>query len=147
VQGIVADLAAYARVGTPLAVETLARADEVVTQAGVAPTPRIPATARERLEEALLAAHVGDRAPTAVFAEAVRYVLTRDGPLPTVEIHKGIQALHPELCDDKVDRVIAGKRFGKRWKHLVRSAQQHLRRSGAVERAQGVWRLTSGPYD
>jgi hypothetical protein len=32
--------------------------------------------------------------------------------MPTVELHKFIQELHPDLCDDSVDRVFDGENFG-----------------------------------
>jgi len=40
-----------------------------------------------------------------------------------------------------VDRVIEGRHFGKRWKHQVRSAQQHLKAAGLVELVEGRWCL------
>jgi hypothetical protein len=44
-----------------------------------------------------------------------------------------------DLCDNTVDRVIDGKRFGKKWKHAVRSAQQHLKRQQKILLLDGVW--------
>jgi hypothetical protein len=38
----------------------------------------------------------------------------------------------PDLCDDAVELLINGQRFGKRWKHAVRNAQQYLKRSGKI---------------
>jgi hypothetical protein len=45
------------------------------------------------------------------------------------------------LCDDEVDRVIDGRHFGKKWKHAVRTAQQHLRRKGLIALEGELWRL------
>src|SRR5215210_8537571 len=90
---------------------------------------------RERLEEATLEAirlQIGSRSAHAVFAEAVLFLL-RSGPMTTKEMHPKIQILLPELCDDQRDRVIDGRHFGKLWKHHVRTAQQHLKRTGAID--------------
>lgn len=98
---------------------------------------------RARLEEASIEAirlQVGDRSAHAVFADAITFLL-RSGPMATKELHPKIQALLPELCDDERDRVIDGRHFGKLWKHHVRTAQQHLKRTGIVDYEDGVWRL------
>ena len=76
-----------------------------------------------------------------VFAATISYLLTRYGPLSTQELHVHIADLHPDLCDDSVDRVIEGKRFGKKWKHAVRTAQQHLKKQQKIVLLDGVWRL------
>jgi len=80
---------------------------------------------------------------TGQFSEAVRYVLARHGPLPTSEINALVRDLKPELCDDEVDRVIHGQSFGKRWKHDIRNAQQHLKRQGLIVLENRRWRLAS----
>ncbi len=51
----------------------------------------------------------------------------------TIELHPLIQHIHPDLCDDSIDRVIEGVHFGKKWKHYVRNAQQALRRKGLID--------------
>ena len=43
-----------------------------------------------------------------------------------------VAAIHPDLCDDSVDRVINGIHFGKKWKHAVRTAQQSLKNKGTI---------------
>lgn len=77
-----------------------------------------------------------------VFAATIVFLLTKYGPLSTHDLHYRIAELHPDLCDDTVDRVIDGKRFGKKWKHAVRSAQQHLKRHEKIQLRDGQWRLT-----
>ena len=77
----------------------------------------------------------------AKFADAVRYILKRNGPLPTAKINLLVQELMPEWCDDNVDRVIRGVSFGRKWKHQVRNAQVQLRREGVIVREGKVWRL------
>ena len=78
---------------------------------------------------------------TAKFADAVKYVLKRNGPLPTAQINPLIQELMPEWCDDNVDRVVKGVSFGRKWKHQVRNAQVQLRRDGVIAREGKVWKL------
>ena len=75
-----------------------------------------------------------------IFARTILHVLKR-GPLTTKEIQPIIEGVHPDICDSSIDRVINGVRFGKRWKHWVRSAQQHLKTQGQIEYVDGKWRL------
>lgn len=96
-----------------------------------------------RLEAAdveILRARTAGRTAHAIFADAILHHL-RDGPLRTVDLNRHIQRLHPDLCDDSVDRVIDGQHFGKKWKHGVRTAQVFLRRAGRIERIGDRWRL------
>jgi len=44
-----------------------------------------------------------------------------------------VQQIHPDLCDDTIDRVIDAVHFGKKWKHYVRNAQQALKRKGLID--------------
>jgi len=77
-----------------------------------------------------------------VFAKTILYLLSKYGPLSTEQLHRRIKAIHPDLCDDSVDRIIDGKHFGKKWKHAVRSAQQQLKRRRLVGLSHGRWCLT-----
>lgn len=77
----------------------------------------------------------------AVFSRTILYLLRRFGQMETEVIHYHVQRLHPELCDDSVDRVIDDERYGKKWKHQVRTAQSGLKRKGWIELYQGKWRL------
>ncbi|MGH7411530.1 MAG: phospholipase D-like domain-containing protein [Candidatus Methylomirabilis sp.] len=77
---------------------------------------------------------------TGIFSRTILFLL-RAGPMRTVDIHPRVQKIHPDLCDDSVDRIIDGERFGKRWKHLVRTAQQILKRDGLIEFDGRLWRL------
>jgi hypothetical protein len=94
--------------------------------------------ARESLRH--LRARPGESTNT-IFSRTILYVL-RKGPLSTEEIHPLVEGVHPDLCDNSIDRVINGTRFGRRWKHMVRNAQQSLKAQGLVEYAEGKWRLT-----
>jgi len=61
--------------------------------------------------------------------------------MSTQELHPRISAIHPDLCDDSIDRIINGKHFGKKWKHAVRSAQQYLRTRYEIVLIDGKWTL------
>ena len=78
---------------------------------------------------------------SSVFAETILYLLRSKGPLATIEIHPEVASIHPDFCDNTVDRVIDGRRFGKKWKHAVRSAQQRLKSQGFIEFKNGLWYL------
>ena len=90
-------------------------------------------------DEVLLRARVKEGV-TGIFSRTILFLL-RGGPMRTVDIHPQIKKIHPDLCDDSVDRVIDGERFGKKWKHLVRTAQQILKRDGQIEYDGSFWRL------
>lgn len=67
-----------------------------------------------------------------LFAQTIRLSLAT-GPKTTIDIHAFVQAIHPDICDDSIDRVIDGVSFGLRWKHMVRNAQQYLKRQGTID--------------
>ena len=75
-----------------------------------------------------------------IFMRTILYLL-REGPMATAEIHSHIQNIHPDLCDDNIDRVINGIHHGKRWKHLVRAAQKHLKDREMIDRSGRKWHL------
>ena len=76
----------------------------------------------------------------AIFARTILYVL-RSNPLTTQQIHTLIEGIHPDFCDNSIDRVINGVHFGSKWKHMVRNAQVFLRRKGLIEHDDGKWQL------
>ena len=76
-----------------------------------------------------------------IFMRTILYLL-RDNPMATTELHSHIQNIHPDLCDDNIDRVINGIHHGKRWKHLVRAAQKHLKDREMIDRSGRKWHLT-----
>ena len=90
-------------------------------------------------EDNLIRLRLAGGAMHTVFAKTILYLLRRHGPMRTIEIHPKIQQIHPDLCDDSVDRIIDGNHFGKKWKHAVRTAQQQLKRQGLVKFANGHW--------
>ena len=85
-------------------------------------------------------ARAAGRAPHTIFAQAIRHIL-ESGPASTADLHRAVQKIHSDLCDDSVDRVIDGEHFGKKWKHAVRTAQQHLKERGEIVLENRLWRL------
>lgn len=83
------------------------------------------------------------RTINAIFSDTILYLLKKKGPLPTEELHLLIQAVHPDICDNSIDRVIDGQHFGKKWKHLVRDAQQALKRNGLIYLKGEKWQLVN----
>lgn len=77
-----------------------------------------------------------------IFSDTILYILKKKGPLNTKELQPSIQLIHPDICDDFIDRVIDGQHFGKKWKHSLRNAQQSLKKKGLIYLEEGKWRLT-----
>jgi len=92
------------------------------------------------VDDSILSVRAGGRTAHAIFADAILHLL-RQGPMRTVEMHKSIQQIHPDLCDDSIDRIIDGQHFGKKWKHGVRTAQVFLRRRGDIRLENDSWIL------
>jgi hypothetical protein len=90
-------------------------------------------------EDDLVRLRLAGGAMHTVFAQTIVFLLRTRGSMSTVQIHRYVQELHPDLCDDTVDRVIDGQHFGKKWKHAVRTAQQMLKKRGEVRYADGLW--------
>ena len=77
-----------------------------------------------------------------IFSETIVYLLEKHGALSTSDLNGRIERMHPDICDDTVDRVINGQHFGKKWKHLVRGAQQSLKRQNKIILEEGLWKLS-----
>ena len=88
----------------------------------------------------ILKVRAAGRTPHAIFTQAILHIL-KSGPKTTDEIHRFIQGIHPDLCDDSVNTIIDGKAFGKKWKHWVRTAQQDLRRAYQIKLVGEKWML------
>lgn len=93
-------------------------------------------------EDELIRLRLAGGAMHTVFAKTVLYLLQRHGPLSTTRLHPMIEAIHPDLCDNSINRVIDGKRFGKKWKHAVRTAQKQLKKQGLVKLVGDRWMTT-----
>lgn len=151
VAAIESQILAYANLGATIDHETLARycdaADEIraackaeVDAASRAARQRLSRLLNQAQDELLVARLRGDSMHS-LFARTILFLLRREGPMSTVQLNAKVQHMHPDLCDDTVDRVISGKRFGKKWKHAVRSAQQQLKRSGEITLVGKQWDL------
>nr|MCU0688593.1 hypothetical protein [Phycisphaerales bacterium] len=93
--------------------------------------------------DTLVRARLAEGSIHTVFAKTIEFLLRRHGPLSTEAMHPMIQQMHPDLCDDTVERVIDGKRFGKKWKHAARTAQQQLKKRGTIALINGAWALVA----
>ncbi len=153
VSGISHDMRAYANLGSVFTLEALKQlADRAhnlqVTQKDAERAQRQSDIGKRlhqqvrAIEDALLRSRVRERSITATFAETIRYLL-RSGPMTTEALHSRIKDIHPDICDDTIDRVIDGQRFGKLWKHHVRNAQVVLKRRGEITLRDRHWQLTA----
>lgn len=83
----------------------------------------------------------------AIFSDTILYLLSKHKQLTTEELNNLIQKIHPDICDDSIDRVINDQHFGKLWKHSVRNAQFSLKKKGLIDnigrRGHQSWFLTS----
>jgi len=95
-----------------------------------------------KANDELIRARLSGGALHSVFERTILYLLQKHGPLPTSTIHNLIEEIHPDLCDNSVDRVIDGVNFGKKWKHAARTAQQHLKKKGLATFENRLWKLT-----
>jgi phospholipase D-like protein len=146
------DLEGYASLGARVSVEdvaTLSAEMEDLKALFQQAERSIRTQARRAIREMLASAHLRvlrhrakGKTTHAIFADTIRFLLKR-GPMRTGQLHPLIQLLHPDLCDDSVDRVIEDVHFGKKWKHYVRNAQQYLKRTGEIEFDESRWHLMS----
>lgn len=93
-------------------------------------------------DDELIRVRLAEGSMHAVFAKTIMFLLDRHGPLSTEQLHPLIEQIHPDLCDNTMDRVIDGKRYGKKWKHAVRTSQQHLKSQGLITLVDGKWRIS-----
>ena len=151
VQSIARDLADYGELGSKVTLDDLdylAGALESLEEKHENALNSAQAIARREFEKQLESAHESLRnlraqpgeTANAIFARTILYILKK-GPTATRDIHPVIRSIHPDLCDDHIDRIINGVHFGREWKHRVRGAQVDLRRKGLIELAEGRWRL------
>lgn len=89
----------------------------------------------------MLANRVEQKTVNSIFSETIVYLLNKHGAMSTEQLHAFIQEIHPDICDDTVDRIIKGQHFGKKWKHMVRNAQQALKSNNIIKLHAGKWHL------
>ncbi len=98
----------------------------------------------EQANDKLIKLRLAEGPPHTVFEKTILYLLKKHGSLSTDQIHNMVKDIHPDLCDNTIDRVIDGKRFGKKWKHAVRTSQQHLKKKGLIYWENDKWYLVNG---
>lgn len=152
VREITDDITKYSKLGSVVSAAQLDdlkdRVEQLRTAIGEeqrsirAKTRALSAQLRRETEDNLIRVRTSNRTTHAIFADTLLYLLSRRDS-PTIELHEMIREIHPDLCDDSIDRVIDGKSFGKFWKHEVRSAQATLKRKGAIEHdaKSRLWKL------
>ncbi len=150
VQKIRRDFESYARLGAPLSVADIEGLAEDLMDLRAEYQVRERRAAREagirfrrklkKVEDDVLRLRARGISNQSIFCNTIEHLLSK-GPLTTIELHPLIQQIHPDLCDDGVDRVIDGVSFGKKWKHHVRTAQQALKRAGMISFDGTRWHL------
>lgn len=151
VRTIRSDLSEFATLGTRVPSEVLTSYCDALDVVAASVKEELQSVQREfrqrflktlqPLEERLLRLRLAGGAMHTVFARTIEYLLRIHGAMTTVQMHPMIATIHPDLCDDSVDRVIDGKHFGKKWKHAVRTAQQQLKKQGIVRFDGNLWSL------
>ncbi len=156
VEQVYADITKYAALGNRVFTDTLLALNKVAQELkGIRKEVDQSATQKLRLELEngldaakleLLKVRAKDKTTHGILSDTILYLLGQKGPLRTTELHPLVQQIHPDLCDDSIDRVIGGVHFGKRWKHYVRNAQQALKRRGLIDQDnRGYWFLKGSP--
>jgi len=150
VAGVRDDVTKYALLGSKVSFETLealASATEdlkgVRQRAEKSISAKLRTEFEERTEQArleLLRVRAQGKTTHGIFSDTILYLLDQKGPLTTAELHPFVQQIHPDLCDDSINRIIGDVHFGKKWKHYVRNAQQSLKRQGLIEYDGKHWR-------
>ena len=145
------DMLALTKLGCQVEAATIARLlpiearlREARAQTGAIANPVAHEFARalQEARSAIIEVQLGNRSAHAMFADAIRFVLT-DGPKTTEAIEREISGLMPDLCDDSDYLYIRGERYGKAWKRTLRHAQQHLKRRGEIVGPdRGIWALS-----
>jgi PLD-like domain len=121
VRAISVDIGRYADLGGSLSLQHLKELDNHVTELRAAIREeqrsmnaklRAAATLEREAEDQLLRSRVEERSIYAVFGDTILYLLA-SGPMTTMALHERIQGIHPDLCDDSLDRVIDGQHFAE----------------------------------
>jgi len=154
VDNIMQDVIAYQRLGGIVTLDLLDKIEDnvaelttVQNQAESNPsTKALRRKAREfqiALQDILLSNRVSQgRTINRIFSDTILLILTKHSEgMTTQQIHSEIRSIHPDICDDSIDRVINGQHFGKKWKHHVRRAQEFLKGRNIIANASGIWRL------
>ncbi len=149
VQKIKSDISEYSTFGSKVEKEKVDELSSVAKEVKEEYQEVIkPATSaiRKRFNETLKKADVkftealvGKKTAYSIFKEAVIYCLTKE-PLSTKDLQARVQFMLPDLCVD-VELIINGQKFGKVWKHQVRTVLNDLRRRGNLKAINKIWRF------
>lgn len=157
VERIVEDLQEYGRLGAQVSINELnelAEASESLRHKHSKTLSSARASIRQEFKVQLETVHQSlqqlrgkpGETTNSIFSRTILYLL-KDKSLSTKEMQPLIQSIHPDLCDDTVERVIKDIHFGKEWKHRVRGAQVDLRRKGSIDLIEGKWTLVQEEVD
>ena len=154
VDNIIQDVIAYQRLGGIVTLDLLDKIEDNVAELTTVQnqTESNPSTkalrrkAREfqrALQDILLSNRVSQgRTINRIFSDTILLILTKHPEgITTQQIHAEIKSIHPDICDDSIDRVINGQHFGRKWKHHVRRAQEFLKGQDAITNTSGIWKL------
>ncbi|MCH9704681.1 MAG: hypothetical protein K0U15_00960 [Proteobacteria bacterium] len=143
VANIRADISEYEKIGATVTIEQLQKIACAAETVHSKKTSSKKSKEEQILLQECLRLRVGERAPTAIFADALRYILLRSGGvgLTHKQIIYSVEEIYPDLCTEG-NRIINDVRYGKLWKHHLRNAQQSLKKRGEIEySAEKRWRL------
>lgn len=149
VSKICRDIENYGRIGTE--VKEFRRIKDLADSAKNAYKKAERKTAREtrelkkainELRDEFLSIQIGERSETGLFSDALLYILGC-GAANTKKIQDSVREMYPELCEDKRNRIIKNRSFGKLWKHHLRNAQQGLKKNGKIkyDKKSRLWSL------
>lgn len=155
VQTIVQDMRAYMSLGITVDNALLDRIEEQIIKletlqrnalknAAMREFNKKMAQSKNEIQDLLFAKRLeNNQSINSVFSKTIMMILQRTPEgVSTPELHTQVQNIHPDICDDSIDRVVNGQHFGKRWKHYVRRAQEFLREKRLIHRDNGIWRVT-----
>lgn len=141
VQDIQKDITEYKKLGANV---TAAQLEEIRTQVEsvrktiqveqkiISQKIQLESRKQERdVEDNLIRVRVKHKSINSIFSETILYLLAHK-PMATEELHLLVKDIHPDICDDTLDRVIDGRHFGKLWKHQVRNSQAYLKKAGMI---------------
>jgi hypothetical protein len=147
------DIRRYARLGGLVSPDRLLSLQSQVTEIRVAVSEEqrsiraklraASSELRQNAQDDLVRIRLKGRSLQSIFADTVLYLLS-DRRLSTQDLYEMVPAIHPDLCDDSVSRIISGDRRVI-WQHRLRHAQQALKKKGLIENdpASGEWLLSS----
>lgn len=101
--------------------------------------PKVQELERD-LEDDLLGLRLAGKTVNGILSETILFLLA-SGPRTASDLRDSVQEMHPDICDSTTERVIHGQRFGKLWKHQLRTARANLAQAGVIfyDAQQKLW--------